>query len=102
MALIPAFHEVFGWQMIPQSRQRLHPDEWSTYNPAEHNADDVVAYLRGAGPRERARVLELERGAKARKTVLEEFVEDHETPDAVGAGNTTITAGDAPGQHQED
>lgn len=103
MALIRAFHEVFGWQLIPQSRQRLHPEEWSTYNPADHNVDDVVGYLRGAGPRERARVLQLERAARRpRKTVLEAFAEDPQTPVAVGAGSTTIPAGDAPGQHQED
>ncbi|TKJ24364.1 hypothetical protein [Blastococcus sp. CCUG 61487] len=99
MALIPAFHEVYGWQLIPESRQRLHPDEWSVYDPAAHNADDVVKYLAAAGPRERARVLALERDGKARKTVL---AEDPETPVAVGAGEPTSPAGDDPGQNQED
>lgn len=42
------------------------------FDPDEHNADDVVAYLASAGPEERQRVLELERSGKARKTVLDE------------------------------
>ena len=113
MALIPAFHEVYGWNLIPEQRQRLHPDEWSTYNPAEHNVDDVVAYLEKVGPRERARVFALEGDGKKRKTVLE--VEpglvgedaltagehDTQTPDAAGAGDTN-PAGDDPGTSTED
>lgn len=99
MALIPAHHEVFGTCMVPESKVALHPDEWSVYDPAEHNVEDVVAYLQQAGPRERARVLELERSAaKPRKTVLGE---DHETPDAVGSGDHTPT-GPVPGAHTED
>lgn len=125
MALIPAFHEVYGWNLIPEQRQRLHPAEWSVYNPAEHNVDDVVAYLEKVGPRERARVFALEHGSKQRKTVLDEeqrltladvatpagemagviaalnATQDPETPDAAGAGNTD-TAGNAPGTSTED
>lgn len=71
MPLIPAFHEVFGLCLVPDSRVRLHPGEWSTYDPGEHRAADVVEHLRRCGPHVRDRVLELERAARRpRKTVL--------------------------------
>lgn len=43
-----------------------------TFDPSEHNAEDVVTYLASVGPEERQRVLEVERAGKARKTVLDE------------------------------
>lgn len=41
------------------------------FDPSEHNADDVAAYLASAGPEERERVLAAERSGKARKSLLE-------------------------------
>ena len=104
MPLIAAFHEVFGLCLVPESRVRLHPDAWSTYDPAEHNVDPVVDHLQQAGPRERARVLELERAGKARKTVLAEdsLTEHPSTPDADGAGDTPTQTGTVPGTSTED
>ena len=127
MALIPAFHEVFGWHLVPESRVRLHPDDWSTYDPTAHHVDEVLAYLETVGLRERARVLALEHQGKQRKTVLAEEHrltatpsppitsgdvsdlldalngddQDHQTPDAAGAGDTD-PAGDTPGETTED
>lgn len=116
MALIPAFHETYGWCLVPEGKVRLHPEDWSTYEPTAHNAPDVIAYLRGAGPRERDRVLAVEHAqATPRKTVLAfgsgldtpapqtPADEAHTTqiPDAVGAGTTTPT-GPVPGTNMED
>jgi hypothetical protein len=99
MALIAAFHEVYGHRLVPESRVRLHPDEWSTYDPDEDNVPEVLAYLAMANRAERERVFALERAGKNRVTVLaeearllgeDEVLDDtshHQTPDAVGAGD---------------
>jgi len=99
--LISAHHPVYGTCLIPESRLRLRPGEWTpTFAPAEHTARAVIAHLRACAPDERDRVLALERAAaRPRKTVL--ALARHQTPVAVGAGATT-TAGDVPAETPED
>jgi hypothetical protein len=45
--------------------------EAAPYDPAEHNATDVVAHLEQADDDERARVIAAETAGKARKTITE-------------------------------
>lgn len=99
MALIRAHHKVYGWHLVPEGKVRLHPDDWSTFDPAEHTVTEVVDHLRAASPEERERVLELERSQPSpRKTVL---VEEDKTP-APGAGDTTTQTGAVPGTSTEE
>ena len=104
MALIRAHHPVYGTCLIPESRLRLRPGEWTVdFDPAEHTARAVIAHLRRSAPDERDRVLALERtAARPRKTVLA-LTRHPKTPVAVGAGSrTTPTAGDVPAETPED
>lgn len=41
-----------------------------TFNPSDHNVEDVLAYLADADEDERARVLTLEADGQARKSIL--------------------------------
>ena len=112
MPLIPAFHEVFGLCLVPESRVRLHPGEWSTYDPGAHRAADVVDHLHRCSPLARARVLALERAARRpRKTVLAVAGEIPAEPTAAvsttvdpasAAGEPTTRTGAHPGDLQED
>lgn len=92
MPLIRAKHDVFGECLVPDSRVRLHPDEWTPFDPAEHTAPEVVEYLDEAPPTEVERVVTAEsQRSRPRKTVL---AKDTPTPDAVGSGNTPTSTED--------
>lgn len=89
-----ARHEVFGVKDVPdtkhyrdngwtpvdestptteQERRRVENEaRRGTFDPAEHNAAEVVAHIEVAPDEEKARVLAAEKATKARKTVLEQ------------------------------
>lgn len=92
MALIRARHDVFGERLVPESRVRLHPDEWTAFDPSEHTATEVLDYIEAAPPAEVERVAAEGKRSRPRKTVLAEGAT--QTPDAVGAGTTTPSTED--------
>jgi hypothetical protein len=95
MSLIRARHDVFGVADVPdndyyrengwtavdpatptsvEAARQAEADAYvaaTTFDPAEHKAEEVVGYVAEAPEDEKARVIEAEKTGKARKTVLE-------------------------------
>jgi hypothetical protein len=94
MALIRARHEVFGVADVPDT-DYYRENGWSevdpstptkveaeraaeseaylkatSFDPAEHKAEEVVAYIETAPDAEAARVIEAEKASKSRKSVI--------------------------------
>lgn len=95
MAMMRARHKVYGVKDVPDTKfyrdngwepvdpstptdlQRRRAEEAAayhaatSYDPAEHTADEVVEHLADAPAEEASRVVAAEKSGKARKTVLD-------------------------------
>jgi hypothetical protein len=95
MALIRARHEVFGVADVPdtdyyretgwtevdastptnvEAARQAEADAFlaeTSFDPAAHKAEEVVAYIEAAPEAEVARVIEAEKASKSRKSVLD-------------------------------
>lgn len=87
-----------GWAVPLVTNPRVLEEESTTeeesapagpFDPSDHKADKVIAYLKDADPEERDRVIEAERarGDKARKTVMETVLT---TGDGSGDGSDLL------------
>lgn len=65
-------------------------DDTDLFDPSEHDAAEVKAYLADASPDEFVRVMDAEKAGKARKTVLEVTQDPSNPPEPSEDGYTRV------------